>query len=150
MSCCLSVYFLVVFKTILRGLWTFSFVGLKIVFKVLFVVLGGLLTPFVTRLTLFTSSCLAVPKSLLPLPLGLSTSGYTAVLRITHNFLIVGFLYYRWWLMFLFISTQIIFLWLNKQHGLRIKISLQWDYPKVVINSYCVWHLFCFAISAAF
>ena len=37
MSCCLSEYFLVVFKTVLRGLWTFSFVGLKIVFWVLFV-----------------------------------------------------------------------------------------------------------------
>ena len=52
----LSFYiFLVVFKTVLRGMWTFGFVGLKIVFWVLFVELGGLLTPSVTRLSLATS-----------------------------------------------------------------------------------------------
>ena len=56
MSCCLSAYFLVVFKTVLRGLWTFGFVGHKIAFWFLFVGLGGLLTPFsVTRLSLATS-----------------------------------------------------------------------------------------------
>ena len=121
MSCCLSVYFLVVFKTVLRGLWTFGFVGHKIVFWVLFVELGALLTLSITRLfvgfklfsntlyyhtvfstyrlveTLFTSSSLRVKvtcpnPSVLPSPsiLGLSTSGYTAVLRITRNFLIFG------------------------------------------------------------
>ena len=37
---------MVVFKTVLRGLWTFGFVGLKLIFWVLFVELGGLLTPF--------------------------------------------------------------------------------------------------------
>ena len=41
-----TIYFLVVFKTVLRGLWMFGFVGHKIVFWVLFVELGGLLTPF--------------------------------------------------------------------------------------------------------
>ena len=104
MSYCLSVYFLVVFKTVLRVLRTFGFVGLKIVFWVLFVELGGLLTPSVTRLSLAMSclmetlvasppfapkSCAQVP-SILPTPstLGLSTSRYTAVLRITRNFLI--------------------------------------------------------------
>ena len=113
MSCCLSLYFLVVFKTILRGLETFGFIGLKIVFWVLFVVLGGLLTPFFTRLSFFTS-CLkktlfapapwrpyslhllsmlklhAQVPSVLPSPstLGLFTSGYTAILKITYNFLI--------------------------------------------------------------
>ena len=46
MSCCFSVYFPVVFKTVLRGLLTFGFVGFKIVFWVLFVELGGLPTPF--------------------------------------------------------------------------------------------------------
>ena len=56
MSYCLSVYFLVVFKTILRVLWTEGcLVGFKIVFWVLFVELGGLLTPSVTRLFLATS-----------------------------------------------------------------------------------------------
>ena len=44
MSCYISIYFLVVFKTVLRGLWTLGFVGFKIVFRVLFVELGGLLT----------------------------------------------------------------------------------------------------------
>ena len=55
MSCCLSVYFLVVFKTILKGLWTFGFVRLKIFFWLLFLELGGLQTPSVTRLSLATS-----------------------------------------------------------------------------------------------
>ena len=55
MSCCLSVYFLVVFKTVLRGLWIFGFIRLKIVYRVLFVELGGLLTPSVTRLSLVMS-----------------------------------------------------------------------------------------------
>ena len=56
MSCGLSVYFLVVFKTVLKGLWTFGFVGLIVVFWVQFVELGGLLTPFsVTKLSLAAS-----------------------------------------------------------------------------------------------
>ena len=113
MSCCLSVYFLVVFKSILRGLRTFGFVGLKIVFWVLYVELGGLLTHSVTRLFSATSRLvetvaasaswrpysllpLSVPKSraqvpsvlLPPSTLGLSTSGYTAVSMITCNFLL--------------------------------------------------------------
>ena len=105
MSSCLSVYFLAVFKTVLRRLWTFSFVGLKIVFLVLFVELGSLLTPFSFQALFSHVSlrgdcscfCLILPcssPSFLPsvLPssstLGLFTSRYTAILRITHNFLI--------------------------------------------------------------
>ena len=57
MSCCLSVYFLVVFKAVLRGLWTFGFVRLKIIFWIMFVELDGLLTPSVTRLSLVSSPC---------------------------------------------------------------------------------------------
>ena len=92
------------FKTVLRGPWTFDFVGLEIVFWVLYVELGGLLTPFVTRLSFFTSHLMkthsllphsvskspATVSSILPSPstLGLSTSGYTAIKRITLNFLI--------------------------------------------------------------
>ena len=107
MSCCLSVYFLVVFKTVLRGLWTFSFVGLKIIFRVLFIELGGLLTTFVTRLCLATSrlvetlvasvssgraqvTCSSPSVLLSPSTFGLSTSGYTDVSRITRNFLTVS------------------------------------------------------------
>ena len=92
------------FKTILRGLWTFGFIGLKIVFCVLFVELGGLLRPSVTRLSLAMShlmetlvaSPLSMPKScpqvpsILPPPstFSLFAFGYTAILRITRNFLI--------------------------------------------------------------
>ena len=101
MSCCLSVYFLVVFKTVLKGLWMFGFIGLKIVFWVLFVELSGLLTPFVTRLSLamflLLKTCVASAHgdpicfcfslspspSVLPSPstLGLSTFRYTAIKR---------------------------------------------------------------------
>ena len=55
MSCCFSVYFLVVFKTVLRWMWTIDFVELKIVLWVLFVELGGLITPSVNRQCLATS-----------------------------------------------------------------------------------------------
>ena len=106
MSCCLSLYFLLVFNTLLRGLWMFGFVGLKIIFWVLFVELRDLLTPLVTRWslamshlgeTLLTSflSCQAQVMSsslsilLFPSALGLSTFGYTAILRRTCNFLII-------------------------------------------------------------
>ena len=61
------------FKTVLRGLWTFGFVELKIVFWVLFVELVGLLTSFSFQ-ALFSYvlpredpsrfSFVAVPKSL--------------------------------------------------------------------------------------
>ena len=84
------------FKTVLRGLCTFGFGGLKIVIRVLFVELGGLLTPSVTRLsfavfrfveTLVASAsschaevtCSSVFVLLSPSALGLSTSRYTAV-----------------------------------------------------------------------
>ena len=115
MSCYLSVYFLVVFKTVLRGLTTFGFVGLKIVFWVLFVELFGLLIPFSSQALFshvsprgdpsrfcpsgrgeFTSASLppkshAQVPSILPSPstLCLFTSGYTVVLRITLYFLII-------------------------------------------------------------
>ena len=94
MSSCLSVYFLILFKTVLRGWWTFGFVGLKIAFWVLFVELGGLLTPFsVTSLFLATShfvEILVASPRLAPLPSGLSISRYTVVSRITCNFLYNG------------------------------------------------------------
>ena len=51
MSCCLSVYFLVVFKRAV-DVW---FRRAQIVFWVLFIELGGLLTLSVTRLSLATS-----------------------------------------------------------------------------------------------
>ena len=92
------------FKTVLRALRTFGFVGLKIVFWVLLVELGGLLTPSVNRLslassrlveTLLTAASLCAQvtyssTSILPSSsiLGLCTSGYPAVLRITRDFLI--------------------------------------------------------------
>ena len=83
MSYYFSVYFLVVFKAVLSGLWTFGFIGLKIVSWVLFVELGGLLTPSVTRLFIVTSHLVktlitslraqvissSFPSCLLPLPL---------------------------------------------------------------------------------
>ena len=67
MPCCLSVYFLVVFKIVLRGLYTFGFVGLKFLFWVLFVELGGLLTPFLSKLSLdascFVETLIVSPSS---------------------------------------------------------------------------------------
>ena len=111
MFCCLSVYFLVVFKTVLRGLWMFGFVGLKIDFWVLFVELGGLLTFFSfqaffshvsprgdpSRFCLVSPYTSHVLKSFqsycLPLP---SASKYTAVLRITQNCLIILILLKKW------------------------------------------------------
>ena len=69
---------MIVFKTVLRGLWTFGFVGLKIVFWVLFVELGGLLTPSDTKLFLVTShlvnTLVASPSSGLPKSLAQVTS----------------------------------------------------------------------------
>ena len=75
------------FKTVLRGLWTFGFVGFKIVFWVLFVELGGHFFISPTKSRAQVSSVLPSPSTL-----GLSTSRYTAVLRITRNFLITPFL----------------------------------------------------------
>ena len=100
------VVFLYIFWLCLWGLWTFGFVRLKIVFWVLFVELGDLLTPSVTRLSLATSclvetltasspsdraqvTCSSPSVRLSPSTLGLSTPGYSAVSRITRNFLIV-------------------------------------------------------------
>ena len=55
MFCCLTVYFLVVFKTVLRGLWMFGFVGLQLFSGFCLQSLGGQLTLSVTRLSLVTS-----------------------------------------------------------------------------------------------
>ena len=100
MYCCLSGYFLVGFKTVLRGLWTFGFVWLKIVLGSICRVEWSTNTSYPALFShisprgdpcRFSPSCRAQVPSVRPSlsTLGLSTSGYTAVLRITRNFLII-------------------------------------------------------------